>query len=666
MHDTIRPLWSPYSHLMTILSIDFETQSPVDLPKTGVYPYAAHPKTRILCMAYAFDDEEPRIWYPDDTNALPAEVSSHFVGAGGEIRAWNAQFERTIINHLLTPWQRPRLEQFKCTAAEAAAMSLPRHLGQCANVLGVAAKDDEGAALMRKMSKTGYQYTRDELERLGEYCKQDVRVEHAIYKKLRRLGDDEQEIYWLDQRMNDRGIRVDTPLIEAAKVVVLAATEQANATMSDLTLGKVGAVTQVGQMKKWLASRGILTTSLSKQTVTELLNGDLPDDVRGMLGARQEAGRSSIAKLDPMLMVSGRDSTLRGLLLYHGAGTGRWSGKLVQPQNFPRGKVKVTDAVLDRIRAGTASIEDVSSSLRSMLVARAGQALFVGDYSAIEARVLVWLAHDEPALAVFAAGEDPYKHMASAMTGVPYAEITDAQRQSGKAAELGCGFQMAGEKFEQAAYDVYGVVVPPGDGARIVKLYRDRHPAVKAYWYEVQDAALDAVRTPGVKFVVRDRVTFRMVGNFLWVILPSGRPLCYPAPKIKPVTTQWCRLKNQNVMRWRVDLTPEEIEIWTMTRDQLSFGSVDAKTRAWERESTYGGKLVENIVQAVARDLMACAMLRLESRGYLPLLSVHDEIICESGTGTVTEYLAVMSTLPAWAAGCPVKAEGWTGPRYRK
>jgi DNA polymerase len=650
---------------MTILSIDFETYSAVDLTRAGVYKYAADPSTGIWCMAYAFDDEPVQLW--DEREPIPARVIEH-LHRNGVFRAWNAQFERVVWDHCLMPivGMAPGQHSWYCTAAEAAAMSLPRHLGKAAEVLGVTAKDSEGAQLMRKMSVAGYEPTEDELQRLFDYCKNDVVVEREIFKKTRRLDSTEQNVYWLDQRINDRGVAIDRPLVIAARRIVSQEVAKAGQTLFDLTNGEVGKATQVPALKRWLKDRGIETKSLNKATVHELLTtGTIPDDVRDVLLARQDAGKSSVAKLDGMLTVAGDDGVMRGLLLYHGASTGRWAGKLVQPQNFPRGTVKVTPEVLDRIRAGTANMAEVSSALRGMLIAKPGKRLYVADYSAIEARVLAWVSGDAPALEDFRAGRDPYKVMATYIFGCTYDEVTPEQRQTGKAAVLGLGYQMGAKKFVSAAWDVYQVRVDPEQSPGIVKAYRALHPAVKTFWSDVQNAAMDAVRNPGATFLAGRYVKFVMKGQFLWCILPSKRPLCYPLPKIVMGIPPWEREK----------IEAGEITVAEAERvEQLSFGAEVGPSRQWGRETTYGGKLTENIVQAISRDIMADRMRAVEAAGFEPILSVHDEVISErdardSGHGDEVFnglYLAGLTMTPAWAEGLPLKVEGWHGTRYRK
>lgn len=657
---------------MSVLHLDWETRSTVDLPNTGAYVYAQHPDTDIWCGAWAFDDEDPQIWAPG--MPVPARIIEH-VAAGGEIRAHNAAFERLIWQYIAGPrygWPTPRLEQFVCSAAEAAAMSLPRNLDGLGKALGLTQqKDEEGYRLMLRMSRPRKIHpdgriewwdVPDRIARLHEYCEQDIVTERAAEKCLRRLTSREREIYLLDQRMNDRGVMIDRPLIVAAIDVAAEGVQRANGQLELVTGGAVDAVTNHGALRAWVREQGVETTSVAKARTAELLEGELPAAVREALTLRADAGRSSIAKLTPMLDHACGDDRMRGLLLYHGASTGRWTGRGPQPQNYPRGEVKDVELFIPAILARDYDAVDliahpivvVSSLLRGMLRAAPGRDLIAGDFSAIEARVLNWLAGQEDVLDSFRAydagdkSQDPYKRMAVRMGRAARVEdVTKDGRQAGKAAELGCGFGMGWEKFIAAAWQVYQVRVNEAESKSAVAIYRETHPMVKEYWYELENAATHAVANPGVVNSVGPgrNVKLSARGAYLYLVLPSGRPLCYPAPKLVERETPWGTVK-----------------------EQLEYSAVHPISKQWVRERTYGGKLTENVVQAVARDLMADALLRLEARGYPPILSVHDEGIAEvpQGVGSTEEYEAIMRELPDWAAGCPVAAEAWRGERYRK
>lgn len=661
---------------MTTLSIDFETRATVDLRATGVYPYSKHTDTDVWCMAWAFDDEEPQLWTPSD--ARPGRISEH-IKKNGEVRAWNAQFERLIWQEIMVPrygFMPVNLEQWVCSMAEGAAMALPRSLDGAASVLKVKQqKDKDGYGLMMRMTRprsvkdgkvTWWDSDTDKLNRLYQYCMQDVRTERSIIKALRRLTPLEREVYLLDQRINDRGFRVDRELIEAAQLIATEGVERANLVITELTGGDVTAITQSGRLATWVREQGVETAGVAKKHVKELMEIETLDPaVREALQLRADAGRSSIAKLLTMLdQADVADDRVRGSMIYHAASTGRWGGKGVQPHNFPRGEIKLEllRSYIADVIAGRYDVLDlmghpiviVSSMLRMMIEAGPGKVLMAADFAAVEACVINWLAGQTDVTELFRAyiggdkSRDPYKLMAVRMGRKPtLAEITALDRQAGKAAELGCGFGMGADKFVKAAWDVYQVRVNAGEAKIAVDSYRESHPRVKAFWYETENAALRAVQEPGVKqrFGVNDCLTAIKAGAYLYIVLPSGRPLCFAAPSAVMAPTPWGAEK----------LT-------------LQYWGVDPVSKQWGLLRTYGGALVENIVQAVARDLLAEGMLRCEKAGYPVILNVHDEVVVEvpESFGSVKELETLLATPPAWANGCPIAAEGWRDSRYHK
>jgi DNA polymerase len=623
-------------------------------------------------MAWAFDEEEPMLWFPGQS--LPKRLWE-YVLAGGEMRAWNSAFERTIWREIMVNREgcAPPVkdEQWVCTAAEAAAMALPRSLDQAALVLGVTEqKDEEGHRLMLRMCRPRSKHGElpitwwddpDKLARLGAYCVQDVKTERAVAKCLRRLSAHEREIYLLDQRINDRGVRIDRPLVLAAMAVADEGASRADAALSALTDNCVQSVTNHADLTAWVRAQGVETEGVSKPVVADLMAGVLPPAVREALQLRSDAGRTSVAKLHSMVGMIGADDRARGLLLYHGAGTGRWTGKHIQPQNFPRGDVKDVEAFIPDMLARDYDLLNcfvhptiiVSSMLRSMLTAAPGCELIAGDYSAIEARVLNWLAGQEEVLHDFRAydagdrSRDPYKRMAVRMgRAATVAAVDYTGRQAGKAAELGCGYGMGAEKFVDAAWKVYQVRVTPDEAKAAVDSYRASHPHVKDLWTAVEAACLEAIRMPGLVVKINAHLRAVVAGPYLYLVLPSGRTLAYAAPQIQPRKTPWGEWK-----------------------DSVTFmGIAPFGPKQWMRLGAYGGLLVENIVQAVSRDLMADGMLRLDAAGYPPVLSCHDEVVSEipQGFGSQEEFDRLLATVPAWGVGCPVTVEGWRGARYRK
>lgn len=701
-----------------VLSIDFETRSTVDLKATGVYPYAEHPHTDVWCMAWAFNDEAPALWRPGQD--LPDRIVQH-VHAGGEVRAWNAQFERIMWNWCCVPkygWPTLTIGQVVDTAVEAATMGLPRSLDGAAKALRVDhQKDDAGYSLMlrlcrpRRVERDGTPVWWDEpakLEKLYAYCLQDVRVERDIATRLRRQTPMERKLYELDQRMNDRGIALDAALVERATAIALEGVRRANAELAALTGGAVGAVTQNGRMLEYLRAQGLDVDSIDKATVRELLAGDLPEALRRVLTIRAEAGRSSVAKLRAMQECVCRDGRIRGMLFFYGASTGRWSGRLVQPQNFPRGDVADPEQYIPTVLSGDYDLLDlqapplaiISSLLRACLVAGEDRALIAADYAAIEARVLNWLAGQDDYVALFASGKDVYKVNAAKLYGIPEDDVQKfPHRQTGKFQELGCGYQMGAKKAVTAAKDVYGLELTPEKAKEIVRGYRETHDKVVQFWYDAEDACKRAMATPGarVPFGAHDRLAAVVSGSYLCVVLPSGRALYYPGPRLVQAETPWSKEAREEAEAWNVraarlragELTDEERadpppHEWREPkpvpapeyRDQIEFSAVDAVTKRWGRERTYGGKLVENIVQAVSRDLMAEAMLRVESAEFPPILTVHDEVVAEvtqydddapeEAAALLPQFEQLLAEVPSWAEGCPIAVEGWMGQRYRK
>lgn len=678
---------------LTSLSIDFETRATVPLRNTGVYPYAEHPDTSIWCMAWAFDDEEPRVWFPEDVcralgldfafDQFPQHILEH-IRAGGEIRAWNAEFERIIWREIMYKrwgFPMPELEQFVCSAAEAAAMSLPRPLDQAARVLGVShQKDQEGYSLMMRMTRPRKiveeregSFVRRRIEwwnvperihRLAEYCKQDVRTERAVVKALRRLTPLERKHYLEICRQNDAGIQVDMELVQAMRRVADEGLARANAALGELTAGEVTEVTNHGRLREWVNQQGVETDSVAKKAVRELLESDLDPAVKQVLELRRDAGRSSLAKLDSLLECVSADGRIHGMLMYHGASTGRETGKLFQPHNLPRGELadrddpeRYIDAVLreayDELELFYHPLTVVSAMIRSTLTAEPGHELIAGDFSGIEARVVNWIAGQDDMLENFRkrdAGDkrfDPYIINAMRYYNVSFEGVDAKKRQTGKFQELGCGFGMGAKTGQVQAKDQYGLILTLEETQELVDNYRATHPQVKAFWRISNDAALDAVSRPGevITFGPLRNLRFTKRGAYLYLILPAGRPLVYASPRIVEQDTPW-----------------------GTKQPAVQIMAVNPKTKQWGPQRMYGGLWTENIVQAIARDIMAEAKLRVRAASYPSILTVHDEVVSQvlKGFGDLKEFEKLLTTLPAWAAGLPIAAEAWRGFRYRK
>ena len=547
--------------------------------------------------------------------------------------------------------------------------------------------------------------SRELFELLWAYCKQDVVAEHALSDALPDLSDDETDIFLLDMTMNERGFHLDTEAVDVALDLIDGEFRDLNKELFELTGGRVERATQRARMVAWFAENGLELDDTQADTLDDTLaRNDLRADVRRGLELMRALGRSSTAKYESMRDWVCPDSRVHGGLLYHGASTGRWSGKGVQPHNFPKltpvdrddvdskGNAQPMDPDLlwallktrDRdtiVGELDGVMEALSGGLRGAICAAPGKQLYAADFNAIECRVLFWAANDEAGLRIFREGRDPYNEMATTIYGYPVnrklPEHKD-QGQIGKVAILGLGYQMGASKFVATVADWTGLMMPEdifcaacGDGhkkhqrfdaechqwtprgdidvmtgVKVVDAYREKFYRVKQMWRDQEDMAIHAVLTG--KETPCGKVTWQKGRDhdFLYCTLPSGRRLAYPEPEIRENYTSWGEL-----------------------RPQLTYMGIDTVTKQWRRQHSYGGLLTENIVQAIARDLMAEALLRLEQSGvYEPILSVHDEALAEAfeGTGDVGEFESIVAAVPDWAEGCPITAEGWKGNRYKK
>ncbi len=696
------------------LYIDKETRSAADLRKTGAFKYFEDPTTEILVACYALGDGPVETWWPGQP--CPAAIEDH-VWSGGLISGWNVGgFEKLGWDALLGPrhgWPVPTLEQYDDTAAAAAAMSLPRNLGDAAKALGTAfQKDDAGHRLMLQMckprrprkgedpSRVHWWEDSDKLTRLASYCAQDVEAERAVRGLLIPLCPEEMETWRFDWTLNARGVQIDVELVKALLKVVDQSKALLDAEMAELTLGAVTACSQVARLTAWLRGTGVPAHSLAKAALGEMLDGNLPEEARRALEIRQEAAKSSTAKLNAMLACVCADGRARGLHLYHGAGTGRWSGRLIQTQNMPRGTGTVKDleaAVEDFLRADARwvslvygqPLSAVSDALRSCLVAAPGHTLMAADFSAIEGRVTAWLAGEAWKMEAFRAndagtGAGIYELTAAEILGKPVAAITKAERQAyGKVPELALGFQGGVNAFDSMA-KIYGVDMAEAYGplaantdlpildraeqryaeclarrdtgtdtmsreawiaSEVTKvLWRRKHPATVALWKGLEAAAFDAVASPGDVFTYNG-VSYVVKRGFLWCKLPSGRCLAYGSPKIQERDTPWGAKKAV-----------------------VTALGVDSTTKRWMRFALYGGLATENCVQAIARDCMRDGMLNVERAAYAVVMTVHDEAVAEVpiGFGSLQEFERLLCTMKPWAEGLPVVASGYEAQRFRK
>lgn len=700
---------------MSHVHIDFETRSAADLLKVGADVYAQHSSTDALCLAIGFGDEPVDLWIPE--HKPPERLLDH-VAEGNKVLGHNiGGFEMLIWNCVMTlnyGWPELKIEQCEDTMAMAYAMALPGSLDDAARAAGIPyQKDKAGHAVMLKLSQPRafdgagepiWWEKKDHpelFEKLYAYCKQDVEVERGLAKRLMRLSPFEQKVWELDYKINRRGVQVDTFAARIAMALVEEEKTRLNNEIRKITGGAVAMCTATGQLSDWLKFKGLNVPSVAKADVIDMLNGSLPPDARAALLLRQEAAKTSTAKLQAMLNGASAGGRVRGLFQYSGAGTRRWAGRRVQLQNLPRPTIKqekideifgwlerygVKAADKIRLEMKHQPMTAMSDCVRGFLRAAPGKDLIACDFSAIEARVIAWLAGQEDVLQVFREGGKIYELTAAGIYGVKITEITkeDPRRQVGKVAVLALGYQGGVGALQSMARN-YGVKLEPAlavlmrratqehlrmtefvynlnkhkyeditkeefYASDLVKQYwREANPKIVNYWDDLNIAAIEAVNNPGKAFsagAAGRQVTYKMSGSFLWAKLPSGGVLCYPYPKIE--------------MR-----APFEDSIKKPT---LTAMGVDSYTKKFERYALYGGLLAENNTQAVSRDLLVPAMFNLEAKNYPVVMHIHDEVVVEvpKGFGSLDEVEKTVEVIPKWAAGLPIKAEGWRGERFRK
>lgn len=673
---------------MPTLHIDFETRSTLDLKEVGLYNYARHPSTDVWCMAIALGDAEPEIWTPGQP--LDAEGTGCFwhdyIRTGGKVVAHNAPFELAIWNNIMVPrygWPELKPEQTYCTMAQAYAMGLPGALEDAALALGLSVlKDTEGRSLMLRMSRPRsfkpdgtpiWWDDEDKLKRLYAYCQQDVRVERELEKRLMPLSEKERKVWLLDYRINQRGVAVDVQTAQAAVAMTEEVKVRCNQELSRLTENAVQTVTAVGALKTWMEGKGVKAESLAKQALTDLLDTDLPDDVRRALILRQEAGKASTAKLDRMLNMVGSDNRLRNMYQYHGAATGRWAGRGVQTSNLPRDMppAEHVEHILELVRAAEYDAIDmiygppmttISRCLRSFFMAEDGKILISGDWSNVEGRGQAWFSGEQWKLDAFLAADNKtgpglYELAYSRMFGVPVESVKNPseERQVGKVAELAFGYQGGVGSFHTMGKN-YGVKVSDAKADEFKMAWRNAHPKIVKTWYDIQRAAINAVKHPGQKFACGHagrEAYYKVAGSFLWCLLPSGRAICYPYPKIL-----------------EGEYGPQLTYMTVPSPDKKGVISDPKNASNWARVSTYGGSLFNNIVQGFCRDFLVDTMLELDARGAQIVLHTYDdiniEVAEEKGEGARAEMQRLMLTPPEWAKGFPLFAKPALMRRYGK
>lgn len=657
-----------------IMGVDIETYSSVDLTKAGVRPYTEAPDFAILLIAYQVGDGptmlidlaaggegEPSLLPPVASDLIPGDLEDFLVmltSPNVVKTAYNASFERTCLaRHFGRPMPP---EQWRCTMVQAATLGLPGTLGQVGAALGLdQQKMTEGKELIRyfcKPTKDGVRHlpqdAPEKWETFRRYCVRDVDVETDIRHRLARYPRPQAELdaWALDQRINDRGVRLDLVLVEKAL--------ELDAAYTGRLLAEAKAITGLenpnsgAQLSRWLETKGLQVTSLDKKAVPELLAAAPDDSTRRALQLRQELAKTSVKKYEAMRRGLCEDGRVHNILQFYGAGrTGRWAGRLVQVQNLPQNKLPDLAAARQLVRDGEFDLLEMvfgsppfvlSQLIRTAFIPSEGCRFIVCDYSAIEARVLAWLAGEKWVLDVFRGDGLIYEATASQMFHVPKDDIKKGGphadlRPKGKVATLACGYQgSVGALINMGALESG---IPEEELPVIVKHWRKANPHIVRYWYDVEDAAIRAVQ--GEKVALAHGVRFACEGDFLFITLPSGRRLAYYKPELRP--------------------EPKFDKLG------LTYLGTD-NAKHYTRLKTYGGKLVENITQATARDCLRDAMAALDAAGYPIVFTVHDEVVIDHpiGSGSLEEVREIMGRPLTWAPGLPLNAAGFEAEFYMK
>ena len=642
-----------------VLEMDIESFSDVDLVKCGVYAYADSPAFEILLFAYSFDGGETQIIDLAQGEKLPAEVEDAIFDVSVTKTAYNANFERTCLSKYFARYIPP--ESWHCSAVQAAMLALPRSLEDVGRVLGLdEQKMKEGKELIRyfcvpcKPTKANGGRTRnlpchapEKWELFKTYCKRDVDVEKSIRRKLHNfpIPESEMELYRLDQRINDRGVLVDMGLVEQAIACERLHKEVVTKRAYELT--GLENPNSVAQLKGWLGDMGMEAESLSKKAVAEMI-AETDGEVEELLRLRLLMAKTSVKKYEAMERSVCSDGRVHGMLMFCGANrTSRWSGKIVQIQNLPKNYIPDLELARDLVKQGR--FEDIellydstpnvlSELIRTAFIPKQGCRFVVADFSAIEARVMGWLSGEEWVLDVFRGDGKLYEMTASRMFGIPMAEIGKGspERAKGKVASLSC--QYGGSKNGLISMGALDMGLTEEELPPLVAAWRKANPHMVQFWWDVDAAAIKAVTEKQRTKV--GRIIFEYKSGILFITLPSGRRLSYVKPRMA---------------------------VNKFGRDGLTYEGI-SENKKWSRIETYGPKLVENIVQGTARDLLAEAMLRVEKKGYPIVMHCHDEIIAEvpEDSGSVDEMCEIMAVQPEWAEGLPLRADGYQCNFYQK
>lgn len=660
--------------------IDFETFSECDLGDCGAFVYSEHPSTDILCLAYQIDDAPIRIYRPYENDDLPYDLFDA-IEAAGIINAWNVSFEFSIWTNVCVKrfdWPEIPMICWFDTMAKAAWHGLPLGLDSCCKALNLTedlAKAGFGKEILDKLSKlqkNGQRIRRNQapqlFQKLYEYCIQDVRAEKHISCMLSPMKPHEIDFWHIDFLINRRGIPVDVESAIKIRDKVKIELDKANERLPGLTGNLITKASQVQRIVKFAQSCGINIENCQAETLQKVFDfiEANPDKVKEkhkpaleVLDIRKWSGKAAVGKYDRFVDCAAYDDRVHFTMIYHGAHTGRWVGRLIQPHNLFKSTISkkcdvnhFVDAVANRPVECVESvyqryIHAAASATRSMISAPHGKTFVITDYAAIEARVVFWVSNDQVGLETYRQNRDIYCEMAK----VIYRQEINKndhphERFVGKQVILGAGYGLGYAGFINTLKVMWNVDIDEATAKAAITSYRNTYSRVAAFWNGVENAFMSAMKFPDKAFKFRD-VAFMKPSNedFLYCCLPSKRLLAFPQPSIRPVKTPWGDIK-----------------------DALTYKTLDQNK--WIRVSTYGGKMTENIVQAVARDLMAHGITELEFMNIPTAFTVHDELILEVDEQNAKQFLEtiekVLTTPPTWAIGLPIDVESGISNRYCK
>lgn len=645
---------------MRELSIDIETYSSVDLGKSGVYAYADAPDFQILLMAYAFDDEDVNIIDFTNNEVIPNEVYEALTGDCIKT-AYNATFERVCINKFFG--LNMSAKYWHCTMIQALELGLPASLSDVAKALNLEEqKDTRGKALINYFCKPCRptvankgrirnlpEHAPEKWAEFKEYCIQDVRTERAIKNKISKfpLAESEQELYTLDQKINDRGVLIDVEL--AKNAVIFDELYKAECKERAIHITGLENVNSVSQLKNWVEEKtGENVKRLNKENVKSLMDSVADNQVKEVLYLRQQMSKTSVKKYSAMLRSLCPDSRIRGITQFYGASrTGRWAGRIVQPQNLPQNHLSDLELARDIVKSGDYEFfklmygdvpKVLSELIRTALIPTRGRRFIISDFSAIEARVIAYIATEKWRLETFKKGGDIYCASASQMFKVPVEKhgVNSHLRAKGKIAELALGY--GGGVGALTSMGALKMGLTEEELPELVNMWRNSNTAITRLWKDIERCAFLAVSGEPCNY--KDIKFFKKSG-ILFIGLPSGRNIAYAGAKI-----------GQNRFGSKC----------------LTYLGVNQETKKWETIETWGGKLVENIVQSFARDCLAESIRRLECRGFEIVFHVHDEVILDVpiGVSSAEEVSKIMSEPIPWAKGLPLNAEGFESEFYKK